>query len=104
MKSKTSLAGLPVLLTMLYLIAIVTLSAGCSSRGPRFVSGDRVIINSNGIMCTGTVVQAELGMNLNRECPPNMLYYQIRFGSVPNNREDLDVAWFPDKFLKKRAP
>ena len=103
MKSKTSLAGLPVLLIMLCSITIIMLSPGCSSRGPRFVSGDRVIVKPNGMLCTGTVVQAELGMNLNRTCPPNMLYYQIRFGSVPNNREDLNVAWFPDKCLK-RAP
>ena len=104
MKSKTNLKAPFILLLTYYALVIITLAAGCSSRGPRFVTGDHVVVTSNGTTATGTVVRSELGMNLDRECSPNMLYYQIRFGSVLNNKEDLNIAWFPGKCLKKQAP
>ena len=101
---KTYLAGLHVLLTLLCSITIMTLSDGCSFRSPRFVSGDQVIVTANGMTATGTVVQAELGMNLNRECKPDMLYYEIRFGPASNNIDRSNIVWFQDKCLKKRTP
>jgi hypothetical protein len=53
---------------------------------------------------TGTVVQAELGMNLSRECEPGKLYYEIRFGPASNNIDRANIAWFQAECLKKRTP
>ena len=81
------------------MIAIIITTAGCHlERKDVFSPGDRVVVTS--FNATGTVVQAELGLNLDRECVPNVMYYQIRFGPVTNVVEE-DVVWVPGQILKR---
>jgi hypothetical protein len=75
-------------------------TAGCGRGGvrrPEFSVGDHVIATLDGT-ATGTVIQIEWGQD-NKH--PDEPYYEIDFGPLTNGHNDLNVVWFPGKFLKK---